>query len=419
MPDAGTRHIKTVKIAMEDVVVTGMGVVSSLGADLDSFWESLINGKQGYTSNSSPMLQDQPFPLTGKIPSFLSEAYSRNEEDISLDRAAQLAVAAAGMAIDDAKLKIKTDNAYIPVVMGTTCGANLTIEEKGFDEAWFSEVSREIDLEILAQYDHCSIANAISNNFSLQGPSYIVGTACAAGNHAVGEAADLIKLGRAEVVLCGGAESFSLLPVYGFHAINALADDACRPFDKERQGYVIGEGAGVMVLESLTHAKARGAHIYARLVNWALNCDATSFALPIADGARCRELILDCLDSSGLKPEDIDYINLHGTGSKTNDLMEVNGIKQAFPHCYRTISASSIKAMLGHTFGAAGILDNIATVLSLQKGVIPPIINLQTPDEGFDLNFVTKPHHAQRIDTALSLSFAFGGCNVATIFSRP
>lgn len=400
---------------MEDVVVTGMGVVSSLGADLDSFWESLINGRQGYARNPSPVSSDQPFPLTGKVHSFQPETYSRT--DPSVDRAAQMALAAAGMAISDAKLKITADNT-IPVVMGTTCGTNLTIEENGFDEAWFSEVGREISPEILAQYDHCSIANAISDKFGLQGTSYIVGTACAAGNHAVGEAADLIKLGRAEVAICGGAEAFSLLPVYGFHAINALADDACRPFDKERQGYVIGEGAGVMVLESLRHAKARGARIYARLVNWALNCDATSFALPIADGARCRELILDCLASSGLAPEDIDYINLHGTGSKTNDLMEVNGIKQAFPGCYRTVPASSIKAMLGHTFGAAGILDNIATVLSIQKGAIPPIINLQTPDEGFDLNFVTKPHHAQQVNTALSLSFAFGGCNVATVFSR-
>lgn len=401
---------------MDNVVVTGMGVVSSIGADLDSFWESLINGRQGYTRNPFSLSSDQPFPLAGKVHSFHPETRSRND-DPSVDRAAQMAIAAAGKAINDARLKIPAENT-IPVVMGTTCGANLTIEENDFDRMWFSEAGTEIDPEILARYDHCSIARAISGDFGLCGPSYIVGTACAAGNQAVGEAADLIRLGRAEVVLCGGAESFSRLPVYGFHAINALANDACRPFDEGRQGYVIGEGAGVMVLESLSHAKARGARIYARLVNWALNCDATSFALPIADGTRCRELILGCLEGSGLKPEDIDYINLHGTGSKTTDLMEVNGIKQAFPYCYRDIPVSSIKAMLGHTLGAAGIFDNIATVLSIQRGGIPPIITLQTPDEGFDLNFVTKPQQAHQIDTALSLSFAFGGCNVATIFSR-
>ncbi|MEN8141401.1 MAG: beta-ketoacyl-[acyl-carrier-protein] synthase family protein [Thermodesulfobacteriota bacterium] len=403
---------------MEEVVVTGMGLVTSLGDDLDTFWRAIMAGQKGYSLPAKgAAAEGKIFPLRADIPAFAGADHGLSGAEQGLDRAAQLGLAAAASALTDAGLEITADKSHIPVVMGTTCGANNTIEADGFDQSWFDGQGEELAAETLENYEHSAIATAIARKFGLTGPASIIGTACAAGNHAVGEAADLIRLGRADVVLCGGAESLSLLPIFGFHSIKGLAEEECKPFAHDRQGYVIGEGAGVMILESLSHARARGAKIRARMDSWSLNCDASSFALPITDGSRCQELIEDCLAAGGLAPADIDYVNLHGTGSKTTDLMEVNGVTAALGSQSKATPVSSIKAMTGHTMGAAGVLDNIATVLAIENNSIPPIVNLDQPEEGFDLNFITQPEHSCQVDRALSLSFAFGGCNVATLFS--
>lgn len=401
---------------MEDVVVTGMGAITPIGNNLELFWNSLMGGIDGYTNKQKYLPDNYPFKKVGLIHDFCPDNYLTNDEIKNLDRAAQLSVAASIEAVNDAKLDINYDN-EIPVIIGTTCGANLSIEED-FDEFWFSELNENISSKKMEKYRHCSLANAISDKLKLKGPSYIIGTACASGNHAVGEAFDLISKGKYDIIICGGADALSLLPLYGFHSIKSLSTEKCMPFDRNRDGIIIGESAGIIVIESLKNALKRNAKIYAKVLNWAINCDAKIFSSPILDGTRSGQLLLQCLQNAELEINDIDYINLHGTGSKKNDLMEINGIKQAFKNSANSIPVSSIKSMIGHTLGAAGALDDIVSILSIEKGEIPPITNTEIFDEGFDLNFITKKKYKHNVNHALSLSFAFGGCNVATIFGK-
>lgn len=403
---------------MNDVVVTGMGAIAPNGNNVDSFWESIINGKDGYSESYKYLDQDFPFKVAGKICDFNPEEYLTVDEIESFDRAAQLGISAASMALEASTLKRDDMNREdVAVVMGTTCGSNSSIEEKDFLEKWYGKQMHVAGFENLRKYNHASIPNSISKKFSLLGPSYLVGTACAAGTHAIGEGFDLIRLGKAKVALCGGAESLSLLPIYGFHAIKSLSEDKCTPFNKNRKGMIISEGAGVLVLESLEHALQRNAKIYARVVGWAMNCDARNIASPLLDGSRCAELIERCLKNAEMRAEEIDYISLHGTGTETNDLMEVNGIKQVFREVIDKVYVSSIKSMIGHTLGAAGALEGIVSVYSIVNNQVPPNIYLEQPDDGFDVRFVTEPNQHHTVNNVLSVSFAFGGCNVGIIFS--
>jgi 3-oxoacyl-[acyl-carrier-protein] synthase II len=402
---------------MEDVLVTGIGVISSVGSNIRDFWKSLTSGINGYHSSHKSLPEDYPFRKVGMVQDFSWKSHLDTEEISRTDRAAQFGVSAAAQAILDAKLA-DTRIIEIPVVMGTTCGANYTLEESGFDRFWFGNSIDQIKTKDLEKYRHCDLANAISKKFDLIGPSYVLGTSCSAGNHAIGEAYDMLQSGRYQIAICGGSEALSLLPLYGFHSIKSLADEECRPFNNPPSGLILGEGAGVLVLESAKSALARKAKIYAKIKNWHLNCDAKIFSSPIIDGSRCKELIMQCLANAGLNPENIDYINLHGTGSGKNDLMEANGIQQVFGSCDPKPMASSIKSMIGHTLGAAGAFDNIATVLSIAKGEIPPITNSANFDQDYKLNFITERNYKKEVGKALSLTFAFGGCNIAIVFEK-
>lgn len=396
------------------VVITGLGVMSTLGRDIDSFWDNLNAKKSGYSS--LPLLDEKQTPF--RVGGYLGDI---NDPEHSVHhRATQLALQAAAQAIEQAGLifskQIQKDKT-IAVVMGTTCGANDVIETPGFEEHWFSGDFHHCPQEAFIKYDHTSIANAISREYKFCGPSYVVGTACSSGNHAIGEAVNLIQSGQADIVLCGGADAFTLLPVFGFYAMKSLAKEKCTPFDQSREGMILGEGAAVLVLESSHSAKSRNAMPLAEVKAWALNCDAKNFAAPLETGERCEELILACLKAASLQPDDIDYINAHGTGTSTNDLMEARGISNVFVDAQEKTAISSIKGMLGHTLGAAGAFEGVVATLAIQHDRIPPNTAVETMDEGIDLAIITEST-SKPLRHVLSLSFAFGGCNVATLFSK-
>lgn len=286
---------------MKDVVVTGIGVLSSNGTNIESFWEALVSGKVGYGSTYLP--PDYPFKTAGIIcdPDF--SRYLTPREIKQYDRATLLGMAAATQALQDARFPDFVHNSdEIAVIMGTTCGTNLTTESSDFEKKWFGKKISDIPAETFQRYNHLSIANAISEKYGFTGPSYIIGTACSSGNNAIGEAFDLIRSGKATKVICGGVDSLSLLPIYGFHPTLSLSEDKCAPFDKNRRGLIISEGAGVLIIESEESALKRDAKVYARIEGWALNCDAEKLAAPIASGERCMQLIESCLERCGRHP---------------------------------------------------------------------------------------------------------------------
>lgn len=394
------------------VVVTGLGVMSTLGRDINTFWNNLNAKKSGYTS--LPLLDEKQTPF--RVGGYLGDI---NDPEHSVHhRATQLALLAATQAIEQADLIPSQKDKTIAVVMGTTCGANDVIEIPGFEEHWFPGDLDHCPQEAFIKYDHTSIANAISREHKFCGPSYVVGTACSSGNHAIGEAVHLIQSEQADIVLCGGSDAFTLLPVFGFYAMKSLAKEKCTPFDQSREGMVLGEGAAVLVLESSHSAKSRNALPLAEVKAWALNCDAKNFAAPLETGERCEELILACLKEANLQRDDIDYINVHGTGTSTNDLMEARGISKVFADTQKKTAVSSIKGMLGHTLGAAGAFEGVAATLAIQHDRIPPNTAVEMMDEGIDLAIITEST-SKPLRHVLSLSFAFGGCNVATLFSKP
>ncbi len=399
------------------IAITGLGIVSTLGNDVPTFWRNLCAGVVGFARQPALETKGTPFCVGGvihELPQGLHDA----TRGASYDRATQLALHAAAQAIEDAGIRSERGFGTVAVVMGTTCGANDVVELPGFDENWFAGHPERCPAESFLRYDHVQIANAISRHFEFDGPSYVVGTACASGNHAIGEAVHLLQEGAADVVVCGGADAFTLLPTLGFHAMKSLASEKCTPFDRHREGMILGEGAAVLVLQRSRDAKARGARVRAEINHWALNCDAANFAAPLASGERCEQLILSCLRGAGLEPGDIDYINVHGTGTKTNDLMEARGISAVYGEARRSVMISSIKGALGHTLGAAGAIEGLVATLAIETGRVPPNTSVSELDEGVDLNIVTSAVD-RPLRRVLSLSFAFGGCNVATLFSTP
>jgi 3-oxoacyl-[acyl-carrier-protein] synthase II len=403
---------------MNQVVVTGLGAISCNGNSVNEFWQSILGGKENYR-RTIPFAENTPFKIYGSIQD--QDIFFNNlsgEEILQYDRSVLLALIAAQEAVSGSAINFNNCNKKrVAVIMGTTCGTNLSVEEDDFVMKWYSDQD-SIGKKHFIKYNHSDIPNAISRKYQLQGASYLESTACASGNHSIGEGADLIKLGEADIVICGGAEALSLLPLLGFNSMSALSPDKCSPFDKDRKGVVIGEGAGVIILESEKHALQRNAKIYAKFQSWSINCDAENITAPIENGTRIAQLIKACLKDGNIDTNELDYISLHGTGTKKNDIAESNGIKLALKDQWNKTYASSIKSMIGHTFGAAGALNSIVSILAIQEGKVPPQINLICPQDNLGLNLVTKGNKCAQIDNALSLSFGFGGCNVACLFSK-
>lgn len=405
------------------VVVTGLGVLSPVGNDIDSLWTSLIEGRSGVDYITQFDTTDYSVKIAAEVKGFNPEDYMEKKEVRRLDRFTQFAIAASQMAINDANLTIDETNAErVGVYIGSGIGGLKTIEDQ------HSVLLEKGPKRISPFFIPMLISNMASGQVSIytgaKGPNSAPVSACATGTHAIGDAYLMIERGDADVMIAGGSEAtITPLAVGGFASMRALStknDDptkASRPFDKDRDGFIIGEGAGILILESLEHAKKRGAHIYAEVTGYGATGDAYHLTAPAPGGEGAARAMKIAMNRGGVKPEEVDYINAHGTSTELNDKFETMAIKKAFgEHAYK-LAVSSTKSMTGHLLGAAGAVEGIIIALALKNGVIPPTINYETKDEDCDLDYVPNKLREKNIQVALSNSLGFGGHN-ATIMMR-
>ncbi|MGB4309331.1 MAG: beta-ketoacyl-ACP synthase II [Candidatus Cloacimonadaceae bacterium] len=407
------------------VVITGMGALSPIGNNVEETWQSLVNGKSGIGMITRFDASGLPAQIAAEVKDFNPEDHFEPNQIRKLDLYSQFALVAAKEAIQDAKLleDEKVDKDRVGVITGVGIGGILTFEEECI-KAHTRGPRRISPFFIPKMIGNIAAAHiAIENGF--KGPNFNVMSACASANHALGTALRTIQYGDAEIVISGGTEAaVTALAVGGFCAMRALStrnDDpqgASRPFDAERDGFVMSEGAAYLVLEELEHALARGAHIYAEIAGYGATDDAFHITAPTDDGEGSTRAMLAAIKDAGMKPEDVDYINAHGTSTPLNDKGETMSIKTAFGDHARKLKINSSKSMVGHMLGAAAGIEAIACVKTIETGIIHPTINLDNPDPLCDLDYT--PHKAveAKVDVALSNSLGFGGHNAALIIKR-
>ncbi len=409
---------------MKRVVITGMGVVSPIGNDVSTFWDRLIAGQSGISRIESMDVAEYPCQIAGEVKDFNPEQYMDKKEARRFDRFTQFAVAASVQAMQDAALHITDENAErCGVYIGSGIGGIHTLLDnyKLLLDRGPKRVSPFVVPTMIANM----ASGQISIMFGLRGPNSSPISACATGTNAIGDAYKMIQRGAADVMLAGGAEAAIVdLALAGFGNAKALStrnDDpqrASRPFDMNRDGFVMAEGAGVVVLESLEHAEARGAKIYAEIIGYGMSGDAYHITAPEPEGRGAYQAMRDALSDAGIQPEDVGYINAHGTSTDMGDKLETLAIKKTFgDHAYK-LAVSSIKSMTGHMLGAAGAVEAIATVLTLREGILPPTINYETPDPECDLDYVPNQARKQGVEIAISNSFGFGGHNAVIVLKR-
>ena len=407
------------------VVVTGLGAVSPIGIGKENFWNALTSGTNGIGRITLFDATDYTSQIAGEVLDFEPAQFIDKKEIKRMDRYTQFALAATKLAFDDAKLDgDKIDGDRAGVFVGTGIGGMDTLHNQ-YQKLFAKGPSR-----ISPFFIPMMIANMAAGNiaiaFKLHGPCECIVTACASGTNAIGDAFRTIQRGEADLMFAGGTEAaISPAGVAGFAQMKALCSDhnddpahASRPFDKNRSGFVMGEGAGIIVLEKLEHAQARGAHIYAEIVGYGRNDDAYHITTPAPGGlTQCKCMKL-ALDDAGLKPQEIDYVNAHGTSTHFNDQSETEAIKLLFgEHAYK-LAVSSTKSMTGHMLGAAGGIEAVATILSIENNIVHPTINYETPDDDLDLNYVPNAAQTRTINAAISNSFGFGGHNACLVFKK-
>jgi 3-oxoacyl-[acyl-carrier-protein] synthase II len=405
--------------AARRVVITGMGAITPIGNSLPDYWEGLTKGRNGIGPITSFDASAHACRIAGEVKGFKPEDYMERKDAKRMDRFCQFAVAAARQAVGDANLEITDANAErIGVLIGSGIGGIQVMEDQQtiYLEKGPSRCSPFMIPMMIANM----AAGLTAIQIGAKGPNCCTVTACAAGANAVGDAFRQVKDGYADAMVCGGTEAaVTPLSMAGFAACRALSsrnDDpehACRPFDVGRDGFVMGEGAGILVLEELEHAKARGARIYAEVVGYAMTCDAYHMTLPVPGGLGAARAIELALKDGGISPNEVSYINAHGTSTPANDKTETAAIKKALGEDNaRRIAISSTKSMTGHLLGGSGGIEAVATALAVYHDQIPPTINLETPDPECDLDYVAHQSRAQRVEVAISNSFGFGGHNV-------
>jgi 3-oxoacyl-[acyl-carrier-protein] synthase II len=405
------------------VVVTGLGTVNPVGIGIEETWKNIKAGKSGIGKITKFDASQLPSQIAGEVKGFKPEEFMPAKLVSRVDTFIQYAIASTRMALEDAGLPLNDLGDEVGVIIGVGMGGVGQIEHytRILDERGYRRVTPFFIPMIIPNM----AAGQVAILFGAKGPNTAVCTACAAGNHAIGESFRLIREGLAKVMICGGTESLiTPLCVAGFSVMKALStkndepEKASRPFDAKRDGFVIAEGCGILILEELEHALKRGAKIYAEIIGYGLNADAYHMTAPCPDGdgaARCIEM---ALKDAGIKPEDVDYINAHGTSTPLNDAAETKAIKKVFgEHAYK-LMVSSTKSMTGHLLGGAGGLEGVLTVLSLYEGVIPPTINLEEPDPECDLDYVPNQARKADIKIALSNAFGFGGTNACVVFKK-
>lgn len=408
------------------VVITGMGALTPIGTGLESFWDGLISGKSGV----GLINQFDPEPFSTKIAAqvntFDPTDYMDRKEARRMDRFAQFAVAGARMALADAGIEVGDANLdwdRVGVLIGSGIGGIHTFEEQCRN--LFEKGPGRVSPFFVPMMIPDMASGQVSIILGARGHNACTVTACASGTHSIGDAFRVIQYGDADVMITGGAEAaVSPVAVAGFCSAKALStrndepEKASRPFDKDRDGFVLGEGAGIVILESLEHAQARGAKIYAEVVGYSATADAFHITSPAPEGDGARRAMMQALNDAGVQPSDVGYINAHGTSTEYNDKFETQAIKAVFKEAAANIPVSSTKSMTGHLLGAAGGVEAIATCLAIQREILPPTINYETPDPDCDLDYVPNQARKARVDVAISNSFGFGGHNAVLVFRR-
>jgi len=405
------------------VVVTGLGVVSPLGNDVDTFWRRLVAGESGVGPITRFDTSDYKVHIAAEVKDFDAEDFIDKRQVRRLDLFSRYAVAAAKLAAADAEFDPRPEADRVGAVVGSGVGGLQTLHTE-IAKLLTKGPDRVNPLLVPMMIPNMGAAH-VSLELGTKGPLSATCTACAAGSDAIGYAARIIRHGDAEVMFAGGSEApVSPVGVAGFAAARALSlrnDDpehASRPFDAGRDGFVIGEGAGCLVLESLEHAQARGARIYAELAGAGMSSDAFHMTLPDESGKTQARAMTMALAEAGLEPSAIDYINAHGTATSVGDIAETKAIKVALGKHARSVAISSNKSMIGHCLGASGAIEAVATVLTIVNSLLPPTINLTDPDPACDLDYVPLEARFQKVDVAASNSFGFGGHNVTLVFRR-
>ena len=405
------------------VVVTGLGLITPAGNDVSATWASLIEGRSGIARITQFDVDDYECPIAGEVKDFDPTAFVDAKLLRRIDRSSVFALAGVRQAVADAGLDMsQEDPVRVGVVLGTGMGsAHLIIEQqKILDEKGHRRVSPFMTSHMLPD----TATGLVAIDLGARGPNYAITAACATGGATTGEAAELVASGRADVMITGGYEA-PLQPIYyaGFHAMKALAENddptkAVKPFDLHRSGFLLGEGTGILVMESLEHAQARGARIYAEWVGAGTSNDAFDMVAAAEDGRGVVQAMRDAMARAGLEPSQIDYINAHGTGTALNDRVETAAIHEVFREDAASVAISSTKAVIGHMMGAAGAVEAAISVLVCHHGVIPPTINYETPDPDCDLDYVPNEARTAPVRHAMSTSVGLGGHNSAIIFKK-
>jgi len=399
------------------VVITGIGAVTPVGTGREVFWQALLAGRSGFSPVQSFDTSKMSVHVGAEVRDFDPAEHVRSLDPKSMGRASQLAAAAGRLALEDAGLdQGALDPERAGVVMGTTSGEPLEVELYN-DRYVAGEVDR-IGSEIVTRYPCHTIAGQLASEVGFMGANAMIPTACAAGSYAIAHALDLLRSDRADLMLAGGADSFSRITYTGFARLGAIAPEICRPFDRDRQGMIPGEGAAVVVLEPADRAVARGARIYAEVAGYGLSCDAhhMTAAHPEGDGpARAME---QALRTAGIAPEEVSYVSAHGTGTPTNDRLETKAVHRVFGANARRVPVSSVKSMLGHTMGAASAIEAAVCALAAWSGWIPPTMNYQEPDPECDLDVVPNEAREHPVEVAMNNAYAFGGNNASVLLRR-
>lgn len=398
------------------VFITGVGVVSSIGLGRDAFWKALAAGTSGISAVEAFAVEHLGRIYAGEVKGFRPEDHLSAPEIRRMGRCSQMALAAARMAVTDAALPASAlRGPRASVVLGTTMGEAGILEE--LDHAWISRGRGGVRRAMLPKYGSTLLPIHVARALGAEGTVLTLPAACAAGNYAIGVATDLIRAGRADVIVTGAAEMLQELQYAGFVRLAAMAPTKCQPFDANRQGLLLGEGAGILILESEEHAVRRNANVLAEVGGHGMTCDAYHITRPHPDAAGSIGAMRQAIERSGLESDSIDFVNAHGTGTKHNDAAESKVMRDVFGD--RRVPISSMKSMLGHTMGAASALEAIGCVMTLATGVYPPTINYETPDPECAVDVVANEAREGKADIVLNNSLAFGGYNSVTCLARP
>lgn len=403
--------------AEQRVVITGIGVISPIGIGKEVFWREVLAGRNGISEIECFDTSAYRTHRGGEVKDFDPLRFMEKGRADGMGRGAQFAVAASRMAFEDAGLELSTfDPGRVGVSCGTTMGESQVLE--AIDETLVKGDYRGVDPRLVQRFPWEMIQAEVAREFGLRGPASMIPTACAAGNYAIGHASDLLRMGLVDVMVAGGTDPLSRVAFTGFNSMMAVAPERCQPFDLNRKGIFVSEGAAMLVLETLDGARRRGARVYAEVAACGISNDAYHATSPHPEGKGAIRAMENALRESGLAPADIDYISAHGTGTPANDKIETAAIKKVFGESAYGIPVNSIKSMIGHTMGAASAIEAAMCALVIERGRIPPTINYSDPDPQCDLDYVPNVAREHAVGVALSNSFAFGGNCAALILKK-